>query len=129
MLPEYVEAMWLMLQQEKPEDYVIATRGVPFRPGISRRGLWVSGIGLAPICENRFSLFSAHRGGIAVRRPRKGSRRQLGWHPQVTFKELVRLMTEADLKALLEMRQCQDVIRQIATENGLRKSMHQTSSR
>lgn len=43
----------------------------------------------------------------------------LGWQPQVTFKELVRLMVDTDLKNLLEMRHCQDVIRQMARENGI----------
>jgi len=47
------------------------------------------------------------------------ARVQLGWKPKVTFKELVRVMVDADLKSLLEMRQCQDVIRQMARENGI----------
>ena len=45
------------------------------------------------------------------------ARRLLGWQPQVTFKELVHIMVDADLKALMEMRQCQDVIRQMV-QNG-----------
>jgi GDPmannose 4,6-dehydratase len=50
------------------------------------------------------------------------ARKKLGWEPKVTFKELVRLMVDADLKALLEMRQCQDVIRQMARENKIHLS-------
>jgi GDPmannose 4,6-dehydratase len=38
---------------------------------------------------------------------------ELGWEPKVTFQELVRIMVAADIKDLEELRQCQDVIRQI----------------
>ena len=44
------------------------------------------------------------------------ARRLLGWEPQVSFGELVRLMVDADLQALLEVRQCQDVIRQLGQD-------------
>ena len=46
---EYVEAMWLMLQQEQPDDYVVATGGDPFGAGISRRSLPSSRVGIAEI--------------------------------------------------------------------------------
>jgi len=42
------------------------------------------------------------------------ARQRLGWQPKVSFAELVRIMVDADLQALLEMRQCQDVIRQLS---------------
>ena len=45
------------------------------------------------------------------------ARRLLGWEPKVSFAELVRIMVDADLQALLEMRQCQDVIRQLSRDN------------
>ena len=41
------------------------------------------------------------------------ARRKLGWEAKVNFKDLVRIMVTADIKALEEMRQCQDVIRQL----------------
>jgi GDPmannose 4,6-dehydratase len=41
------------------------------------------------------------------------AREKLGWEPKVTFKELIGIMVAADLRALEELRQCQDVIRQI----------------
>jgi hypothetical protein len=41
----------------------------------------------------------------------------LGWQPQVTFQELARLMVEADIQDLIELRQCQDIVRQMAREN------------
>jgi hypothetical protein len=51
------------------------------------------------------------------------ARRQLGWQPKVAFKELVRLMVEADLRELLEMPQCQRVIRQMAQNNGISSTL------
>ena len=47
------------------------------------------------------------------------ARRLLGWQPKVSFGELVRLMVDADLQALLDLRQCQDVIRQLSRSNGV----------
>jgi hypothetical protein len=43
----------------------------------------------------------------------------LGWQPQVSFKELVRIMVDADLQALIDLRQCQDVIERLRQENSL----------
>ena len=47
------------------------------------------------------------------------ARRLLGWQPRVSFRELVRLMVDADLQALLDLRQCQDVIQRLRQENCL----------
>ena len=47
--PEYVEAIWLMLQQEKPDDYVLGTGGNTFSAGICGNRLCLSGSGLAEI--------------------------------------------------------------------------------
>lgn len=97
--PEYVEAMWLMLQQDKPDDYVIATGQThsirefldeAFRLlGISD---WKKYVGIDPkyyrLVEVEYLL-----GGAAK------AKKVLGWRPKVKFKELVRIMLEADLKA------------------------------
>jgi len=113
---EYVEAMWLMLQQETPEDFVIATgESHSVREFLEEAFAymeldWREYVEIDPYyfrpTETEFLL------GDALK-----AREKLGWQPKVTFRELVRLMVDADLKALLEMRQCQDVIRQIVREN------------
>jgi GDPmannose 4,6-dehydratase len=46
------------------------------------------------------------------------ARRILGWEPRVSFRELVRLMVDADLQDLIDLRQCQDVIQRLRQENG-----------
>jgi GDP-D-mannose dehydratase len=46
-------------------------------------------------------------------RAKKAARQRLGWRPTVTFRELVCLMVDADFQALLELRQCQDVLQEM----------------
>jgi GDPmannose 4,6-dehydratase len=45
------------------------------------------------------------------------AKKELGWEPKVTFKQLVRIMVAADIKALQELSQCQDVIRKLINDN------------
>jgi GDPmannose 4,6-dehydratase len=97
---DYVEAMWLMLQREEPEDYVIAT-------GESHS--------VRECCEIAFD--EAGLGGYeqhlridpAFVRPAEvdhlvgdpgKAQRDLGWKPRTSFEELIRLMTRADLESL-----------------------------
>jgi GDPmannose 4,6-dehydratase len=93
---DYVEAMWLMLQQERPDDYVIATGETH---------------SVQEFCEEVFSHLGLDwRDFVKVDpkyfRPAEvdllqgdagKARRVLGWRPRVGFKELARLMVEADL--------------------------------
>ena len=112
--PEYVEAMWLMLQQPQPQDYVIATGethsvrefvGIAFQ----HAGFEVdwSGTGVNEIATDKKS------GKVVVRidpkfyRPAEvdflvgdctRAKKLLGWSPKTTFKELVGIMLDHDLK-------------------------------
>ena len=98
--PDYVEAMWLMLQQEVPADYVIATgESHSVRELVScafaRVGLDVD----AHVVSD-----PALRRGVAelhdlVGDPSK-ARAELGWRPSVTFEELVGILVEAELVQL-----------------------------
>jgi len=96
---DYVRAMWLMLQQKEPQDYVVAT-------------------GLTHSVRRLVEVAFAHVGldyrdhiatDPALLRPAevyhlKGdsskARRELGWQPTVTFEDLVAMMVDADLEAL-----------------------------
>jgi len=97
--PEYVEVMWRMLQQEKPNDYVVGTgeaHSVEEFVGeaFSYVGLdWKDYVGidsryLRPT-EVDFLLADASK-----------ARQELNWKPQVTFRQLVRIMVDADLEAV-----------------------------
>ena len=143
--PDYVEAMWLMLQRDDPEDFVLGTgesRSVrafcelAFREAgieLEWRGSGTEEVGILAGFDNNSSLPAASssvpgEGATVVAidpryfRPTEveflladasKARERLGWEPKVTFKELVRIMVAADLKALEELRHCQDLIRQI----------------
>jgi GDPmannose 4,6-dehydratase len=110
--PDFVEAMWLMLQQDTMEDYVIATGESHsvrefLEEAFSYLDLdWREYVEIDPRyfrpTEVDFLLGDASK-----------ARRLLGWQPRVSFKELVRIMVDADLQALLDMRQCQDVVQQL----------------
>ena len=96
---DYVEAMWLMLQQDEPDDYVIATG----ETHSVRELVEVSfdHVGLDPQRHVRLDprfLRPAeveHLVGDASK-----AREKLGWEPRVGFDELVRLMVDADLELL-----------------------------
>jgi GDPmannose 4,6-dehydratase len=96
---DYVQAMWLMLQQDAPDDYVIATGETH---------------SVRELCEVAFSHVGLNYQDYVVTDPRfyrpaevdlligdasKG-RIKLGWEPTVSFEELIQMMVEADLKTL-----------------------------
>jgi GDPmannose 4,6-dehydratase len=93
---DYVEAMWLMLQQSKPDDYVVAmgeTRSVRefLEEAFACVGLaWKDFVKVDP------KYFRPAEVDVLLGDSTK-ARRVLGWKPKVGFKELVRLMVEADL--------------------------------
>ena len=114
--PDYVEMMWMMLQQKQPDDYVVATNEMhTVREFIEKAFSYVDitveweGEGVDEVGKNRAT------GDIIVRmderyyrpcevdqllgNPEK-AKRQLGWKPKVKFEELVQIMTEGDLRLL-----------------------------
>jgi GDPmannose 4,6-dehydratase len=113
--PDYVEAMWLMLQQETPQDLVIATGEAHsvrefLEEAFAYVGLdWQDYVDIDPRyfrpTEVDFLLGDASK-----------ARKALGWQPRVSFGELVRLMVDADLQALYDLRQCQDVIQKLSKD-------------
>jgi GDPmannose 4,6-dehydratase len=140
---DYVEAMWLMLQQDKPEDFIIATGethsvrefvNLAFQyVGVDLE--WVSkGIEEKGVIRSLTSPLAStlNVGDIVVEidprylRPLEvefllgdpsRAKKKLGWEPKVRFKELTKIMVESDIKDIEEMRQCQDVIRKLSTNN------------
>ena len=96
---DYVRAMWLMLQQSEPDDYVIAT-GVTH----SVREFLELAFGYVNLDWQDYVDFDERylrpsEVELLIGDPTK-SRQKLGWSPSVTFEQLVALMVEADLKAL-----------------------------
>lgn len=95
--PEYVEAMWMMLQQDKPDDYVIGT------------GEWHS---VKEFLEEAFSYVGLNWQDYVkidknylrpidvenLRADYSKAKSKLGWEPKVTFKDLVRIMMDAEMR-------------------------------
>jgi GDPmannose 4,6-dehydratase len=95
---DYVEAMWLMLQQPQPDDFVIATGQAhtvrEFGEAVFEHlGLdWSSHMAIDPALYRPADVPSTC--GDASK-----ARRVLGWRPRVTFIELARMMAEHDLES------------------------------
>ena len=99
---DYVEAMWLMLQQEEPDDYVIATGKTH---------------SVRKLCELAFGYLGLDYRDYVVSDPKfyrpaevdqlvgdaSKARKILGWEPKVSFEELIQMMVDADLEALQRM--------------------------
>ncbi len=111
--PDYVRMMWMMLQQDKPDDYVVATGEMhTVREFIEKsfecvgrkiewQGKGVDEVGIDSTTgkvvmriDKRY--FRPTEVEQLLGDPSK-AKRQLGWEPQVKFEELVKIMTEADL--------------------------------
>lgn len=94
---DYVEAMWLMLQNQKPKDYIIATNSLH---------------SVQDICEIAFSAvglkwqdYVASDPGLINSRDTSGLKgdysliqKELGWQPKTDFKDLIEMMVQSDLK-------------------------------
>lgn len=113
---DYVEMMWLMLQQDRPDDYVIATGGnrtvrefveaaadelgmnIEWRgTGVDETGMdSVTGRTVVRVSKEFFRPTDAD----TVTGDSAKARARLGWKPRTTFRELIREMIEADLKAI-----------------------------
>ena len=99
---DYVEAMWLMLQQDEPDDYVIATGRTH---------------SVRELCEAAFGHLGLDYRDYVVCDPKfyrpaevdqligdaSKARKVLGWEPRVSFEELIHMMVDADLEALQRM--------------------------
>src|SRR5438270_7799548 len=96
---DYVEAMWMMLQQDEPQDYVIAT-GVAHsvrdcvQIAFDQAGVEIDGHVVIDESLKRPAEVD-HLIGDASK-----AKRELGWEPRTSFEELIRLMVDADLKLL-----------------------------
>ncbi len=114
---DYVQAMWLKLQADAPDDYEVATGethsvrdfcarafarvGLPLRwegEGLGERGVTGPGRVVVTVSEAHFRPTEVDLLLGDARR----ARQQLGWRPQVSFAELVDLMVDADVAALRE---------------------------
>ena len=98
--PDYVEAMWLMLQADEPDDFVIATGETHTVRESVEIAFAAPGPRSRRACRDRPEVLPALRGRRPARRRVSKAKEKLGWEPKVRFKELVELMVDADVAAL-----------------------------
>jgi GDPmannose 4,6-dehydratase len=98
---EYVEAMWLMLQQDKPDDYVIATGETHSVKEFLEEAFGHAKLDWKKHVEIDPRYFRPAEVDLLIGDASK-ARKKLGWEPKVKFKELVRLMVDEDMRRLKE---------------------------
>ncbi|MCC6805906.1 MAG: GDP-mannose 4,6-dehydratase [Deltaproteobacteria bacterium] len=95
--PDYVEAMWLMLQQPTPEDYVISTGETNTVRRLVEIAFETAGLDWKKYVVEDPALFRPAEVDLLVGDAGKAAR-QLGWKPKTSFAEMVRAMVKADLE-------------------------------
>jgi GDPmannose 4,6-dehydratase len=97
---DYVEAMWLMLQRDTPEDYVIATGEAHSVRECCRVAFDEAGLGdFEPYVTIDPAFVRPAEVDHLIGSPAKAET-DLGWKPKTSFEELIRLMTRADIELL-----------------------------
>ncbi len=93
---EYVEMMWLMLQQDRPDDYVIATNETHSVKDFCRETFANLDLDWEEYVEYDKKYERPAEVDLLIGNPAK-AKEKLGWEPKVRFKELVKIMVDADL--------------------------------
>ncbi|MFM8931914.1 MAG: GDP-mannose 4,6-dehydratase [Gemmataceae bacterium] len=96
---DYVEAMWLMLQQEKPDDYVVATGQTWEVRELVRLAFERVGLDYTKYVELDPAFLRPAEVDLLVGDPSKAEKK-LGWKPKVSFEQLVHRMVDADMERI-----------------------------
>ena len=96
---DYVRAMWMMLQQDKPDDYVIATGETHTVQSLVEIAFAAADLDWKKYVVTDPALVRPAEVDLLIGDPAK-AKKQLGWKPKVGFKELVEMMVKADLERL-----------------------------
>jgi len=101
---EYVEAMWLMLQQDEPDDYVVATGETHSVREFLEAAFQYAGLDWRKYVEIDPRYYRPSEVDLLVGDASK-AKRQLDWEPRTKFLDLVKLMVDADMDLLRRHRQ------------------------
>lgn len=96
---DYVEAMWMMLQQEKPEDFVIGTGEAHSVQELVEAAFSHAGLNWKDYVKQDSKLMRPADVDVLVADASK-AKRILGWKPKVKFRELIAMMVDADIERL-----------------------------
>ena len=96
---DYVDAMWRMTQQATPDDYVVATGETHTVKEFLHEVFDYAGLNVAEHVEIDPRLYRPHEVPLLLGDSSK-AKEKLGWEPTIKFKDLARMMYDADLKSL-----------------------------
>lgn len=96
---DYVELMWLMLQQDEGDDYVVATGETYSVRDFLEETFRIAGLEIEKHVEIDERLFRPHEVPLLLGDYSK-AKEKLGWKPKTSFKQLVKMMYDADLESL-----------------------------
>lgn len=99
--PDYIYAIWLMLQQEKADDYVAATGKLHSVKDVCKIAFDVLGLDYKKYLKIDKKFFRKNKPNGLVGDAGK-ARRVLGWKPKVSFEEMIEKMVKSDMKNLKE---------------------------
>ena len=95
--PDYVEAMWMMLQQDKPQDFVIATGETWSVKQFVEYSFESVGLNWKDYVKKDEKFMRPAEVDLLVGDPSQ-AKKILGWEPKTSFKQMVELMVQADIK-------------------------------
>jgi GDPmannose 4,6-dehydratase len=95
--PEYVPSMWMMLQQEKPDDYVIGTGETHSVEEFLKEAFDYADLDWKKYTRIDPKYFRPTEVNELIADAGK-ARKELGWEPKISFKDLVRIMVDADME-------------------------------
>ena len=101
---EYVEAMWLMLQQDQPDDYVIATNETHSVKEFLEVAFGHAGLDWRKFVEIDEKYFRPAEVDLLIGDYSK-AKKKLGWEPKTRFSDLAKLMVDADIRRLKDHRE------------------------
>ena len=104
---DYVEAMWLMLQQDAPDDYVVATGTTQTVEALVQVAFEHVGLEWQKYVVQDPAFYRPAEVDLLVGDPSKAEAK-LGWKPKVTFRELVEMMVDSDVARWEKMLRHQD---------------------
>ena len=93
--PEYVAGMWMILQQKKPDDFVLSTNELHSIKELVEEACKIAGISTSKIktSKERFRPFDVQQ----LRGDPSKARKKLGWKAKTRFKKLIKIMVEGDI--------------------------------
>lgn len=103
---DYVKAMWMMMQQDRPDDYIIATGETHSVGEFAKEAFKVIGVNDWENYVGRDEAYMRPAEVDYLIGDYSKAKNQLGWEPEMRFEQLVSTMVEADIKLLSSKKEC-----------------------